>query len=197
MSCMTSPGPASMTSSQYWAPHSLTSRLTGLLLRSRWANYFLPQGPHASWSPSVILSFPLFTWPTLFPQASLVADFVVLLLITSSNLFWYSILTALLILLCCLSSECDLCLPNRSSHGRLESRTELTGEKSRVWGNHFYEAELSLGDVVLGSAVRIISSLILAEVVAPFMVHLWYGFGDHLWQLVLGTIAEPLILKAI
>ena len=67
-SCMTWPGPASLASSQHCALHLPTSRPTGLLLRSRCANYFLPLGPHVSWSLSVILVFPLFTWPTLFPQ---------------------------------------------------------------------------------------------------------------------------------
>ena len=69
--------------------------------------------------------------------------------------FWCSLLTTLLISLCCLNFDCDLCLPNRSSHGRLEFRTELTGEEIRVWGIYFYEADLSPGDIVLGSAARI------------------------------------------
>lgn len=149
-SSMTWPGSVSMSSSQHCTPYSLISRLTGLLFMSRWVKCFLPQGLGVCWS--------LYLWfssshslpgQTLSPRVSLVslgrpslapaAVTLVLLLTASSNLLCRGLLNreteklriALLIFPCCLSSECDLCLPDGNSHGSLEYKTELT-EKEGV-----------------------------------------------------------------
>lgn len=102
--------------------------------------YFLLQSLHVYWSLYLWSSSSLSSsGQTLFPQVSLVSPgrlslipavgTVVLLLIAFPNFLWCGHLnwgaeklrTALPIFPCYLSSQCDLRLSNRSSHGRLQN----------------------------------------------------------------------------